>query len=93
MINIWHELIYFLFFVVYTSVRSPLEFCNKIETHAFPHSIDENGNILIGSILQQQTHDQSIPNDPYVSSTGFGKGKDQKKLDIDLNKPPPDEDE
>lgn len=76
-------------FLVYTSVRRPSEFCNGIESSAFPLPVNEKGNVLYHLIVPQEADDQSDRNDPLESSSDAGKGK---TLDIDLNLPLPDED-
>jgi len=77
-----------LYFIEYTTVRSPSEFCNNIESPALPLPVDENRNILFHLIVQDPNI-QLDPNDQFAPSSDAGKSI----LDFDLNQIPPDEDE
>jgi len=84
-------LIFILFFVVYTTARSPSEYCNKHESTAFPLPVDQNGNFVynLHMNVHETTQLESNPNDLFASAFGASKSM----LDIDLNYSPPTEED
>jgi len=78
-----------LFFIEYTSVRSPSEFCNDIEISALPLPVDKNGNVDISLIVEEETQIKTDPNSEIASSSVV----DKPVRDFDLNQIPLDDTE
>jgi len=58
-----------LFFIEYTSARSPSDFCNDIESPALPFPVDKNGIVDISLIVKEETQIETDLNSQIASSS------------------------
>jgi len=73
---------------VYTSAKSPLDYCDGNESPALQLPVDQNGNVVYDLVVHQGIHFQSAFMDEYGSSTGARRSMQS----FDLNQLPTDYD-
>jgi len=73
--------------VVYTSARSPLDYCEGFDSLPLPLLADQNENVVynLHMNVHETTRLESDPDDLFASAFGASKSM----MDIDLNYPPP----
>jgi len=85
--EIWYpfHLYIYIYFIVYTSARGPLDYCNGVESPALQIPINQNVNFVYDPNFYESSMNYSI-----ASSSGTNRSK---AFLFDLNQLPSDEEE